>query len=456
MADQTTETATPAAESPTQKGSEFSKPTGAGDDALWEKHFGKDAKEPKGKSEKGSGREPTDKAERATKPKDSSTSTKDAAAKPSAAPTKDSPKSTSASAGDKSSTPKDTKSPKKDAESEATGQKTAEDKTPADPEEPSKKAKDLYAEAKKAEDPREARKLYKRAMKEAFGEVPEEFDDSRYAAVRKERKAANAALDEKAQKNEGRFKEAVEKLKPAIYVMRQLEGSGLADKLTVPMVEKTLHVMKALRALEDGDFTQLAEVVSRASGVDHDEAMKRFVRGVKVSPEGKAARQQAEQAQRDNLALKERLALLERQLEQGKTEQTEAQKKAERERQQTENRSRWIEDISSELDGHAVLQLPRGAERVLAYLIRTANPQTKAPRYSFEDAANRIVASERKRLQGSRHLLDEGEAPAPRTETRRLSSVSRAETADAGLANQSPEARFDYFFEKNMATGRRR
>ena len=73
-----------------------------------------------------------------------------------------------------------------------------------------------------------------------------------------------AALDAQAQKNEGRIKEAAEKLKPAIYVMRQLEGAGIHDKLTVPMVERAVSVMKALRSIEDGDYTQLAEVVSRA------------------------------------------------------------------------------------------------------------------------------------------------------------------------------------------------
>ena len=447
-ADSNTETA-PAAESPVQRGSEFSKPTGVGDDALWEKHFGR-----------GSGGD--------AKPKDDSRKPAKDNAKP---PSKSTPDAT-AGKSEKPSTPKDAKpektpekTPAKDGKAkedstESTGRKTVEkddaDKD-TDPEAPSKKAKDLYEEAKKAEDPREARKLYKRAMKEAFGEVPEEFNDARYADVRKERKAAKAALDEQANKNEGRIREAAEKLKPAIYVMRQLEGAGLSDKLTVPLVEKAVGVIRALKRLEDGDYEGLAEVVSRATGVDADEAMKRFVRGVKVSPESRAARAQAEQAQRDNQALKERLALLERQLQEGTNAQTEAQKKQERERAQSENRSRWIDDITSELDGHAALKLPRGAERVLAYLIRTANPQTKSPRYSFEEAANRIVAAEKKRVQEARHLLDEGEPPpAPPGNTRRLSSVSRAETADTGIRNPDPDARFSEIFDKHAAGGRRR
>ncbi len=463
MADSNTETATTPSESGVQKGSEFSKPQGAKDDEVWAKHFGKEAK--------GSSKEPTKKAERSTKPKsDEPARSRDSSS--------ESKKPAASTTTDKSSSPKDTKSTKaessesskgkdktpgksepkssKDAASEATGQKTA-DKADAetDPEAPSKKARDLFEQAKKTEDRREARKLYKRAMTEAFGEVPEEFDDHKYAAVRTERAAAKAALDEQGKKNEGRINEAVEKLKPAIYVMRQLEGSGLADKLTVPMVERAVSVLKALRSLEDGDFTQLAEVVSRAAGVDHDEAMKRFVRGVKVSPEGRAARQAAEQAQRDNQTLRQEMDQLRKQLTERDTAQTEAQKTAAHEQAVAEHRARYIEDIESELDGHAVMKLPRGAERVLAYLIRTANPQTKSPRYSFEEAANRIVAAEKKRLQGARHLLDDGDERSPAEPQRSVRSVPRGETADVGLHKESPEASFDRIFHKVMGGGRR-
>lgn len=448
------ETATPAADSGVQKGSEFSKPTGAKDDEVWARHFGKEAKEPKGKAKDSSATSERPRDSLAKPSKSEASSKEKTPASSDSAGSKDKPKDSSSKPSPTESKSEATKKPptkseKISAESEATGQKTAE----TDPEAPSKKAKDLYEEAKKSEDPREARKLYKRAMKEAFGEIPEEFDDGKYGAVRRERAAAKKVLDEQGQKNEGRINEAVEKLKPAIYVMRQLEAGGIADKLSVPLVEKAITVIRALKGLEDGDYTGLADVISKASGVDPDEAMKRFVRGVKVSPEGRAARAQAEQAQREAAETRAQLVALQRQLQERDTSQTEAQKKLAHETAVAENRARYIEDIQSELDGHPALKLPRGAERVLAYLIRTANPQSKSPRYSFEEAANRIVVAEKKRLQDARHLLDDGEDP-PAPAARRLSSVARTETADVGVRNESPEAAFERVFAKHSG-GRR-
>lgn len=435
------ETATPATEtSEGSRGSEFSKPTGAGDEALWAKHFGKDAQEPKSKS-------PSAKS-KSEKSSDGERSSKGDAEARSEATTKTSRESTS---GKEQSTPKDTKSPKKDDASEATGQKTADKEL--DPEAPSRKAKDLFQQAKKTEDRKEARKLYKRALVEAFGEVPEEFDDKRYVAVRTERAAAQKVIDEKAKKVEDRITEARTKLQPAIYVMRQLEGSGLADKLSVPFVERAVHVMKALQSLEGGDFTQLAEVVARASGVDHDEAMKRFVRGVKVSPEGKAARAAAEEARREAAETRAQLVALQKQLQERDTTQTQAQTKAEQQRKAEAHRAQYLDDMTAELDGHPVLQLPNGAKRVLAYLIRTATPN-KTARYSFEEAANRVVAHEKKRLEGARFLVD-GDPPPARSEPRQIRSVGRTEIADAGVRSHDPEARFNEIFDRHAPKQRR-
>ncbi len=447
-------------------GSEFSKPTGVNDEALWEKHFGKGSKEPEKSSKSRESRSSSETrsdgdggGSRAGKDPErkrgeSSKSTTDESKPSSDKRPKDS--SEREPSKPKESKSKDDKTDSSKAETKAKTEKADKDSEdpPADPEAPSKKARDLYDAAKKADDPKEARKLYKRAMKEAFGEVPAEFDDSQYAAVRRERRAAKAALDAQAQKNEGRIREAAEKLKPAIYVMRQLERAGIDDKLTVPMVERAVHVLRALRSIEDGDYTQLAEVISRAAGVDHDEAMKRFVRGVKVSPEGKAARQAAEQAQREAQALKERLAAMERQLQERDSQQTEAQKKAERERQVAEHRQNYLDQIETDLEGHPVLKLPRGRERVLAYLIRTADPKLRAPTLSFEQAANRIVAAEKRRLQEARALEDD-EPPATREQPRRLTDVSRSETVESGLRKESAEQVFDRLWDKH-AGGRRR
>jgi hypothetical protein len=446
-------------------GSEFSKPTGVNDEALWEKHFGKGAKEPEkpAASKRGQDKDSKKEATGSSESRETPAKERKSSAEKSERESKASSKSGSEKSEPSTKQSDERKPPESSSSKDTKSKPSAESKTdkdsekgdaPADPEAPSKKARDLYDAAKKADDPKEARKLYKRAMKEAFGEVPAEFDDSQYAAVRRERKAAKAALDAQAQKNEGRIKEAAEKLRPAIYVMRQLEGAGIHDKLTVPMVERAVSVMKALRSIEDGDYTQLAEVVSRAAGVDHDEAMKRFVRGVKVSPEGKAARQAAEQAQREAQALKERLAAMERQLQERDSQQTEAQKKAERERQVAEHRQSYLEQIETDLEGHPVLKLPRGRERVLAYLIRTADPKLRAPTLSFEQAANRIVAAEKRRLQEARALEDDA-PPATREQPRRLTDVSRSETVESGLRKESAEQVFDRLWDKH-AGGRRR
>ena len=461
-------TSAPAGGDSQSSGTEFSKPTGVNDGDIWEKHFGKGAKDPEKPTSSKRGSETGSKAKETTGSRESR-ETPEKERKGSTGKSERESKASSKSGSEKSepsTRPSDeskeressssSKDPKPKSDASKTDKDSEKDDDPADPEAPLKKARDLYAEAKKAADPKEARKLYKRAIKEALGELPPEFDDGQYAAVRRERKAAKAALDEQASRNETRIKDAAEKLKPAIYVMRQLEGAGISDKLTVPLVEKAIGVIKALRHIEDGDFTQLAEVVSKAAGVDHDEAMKRFVRGVKVSPEGRAARQAAEQAQRENRALQERLANLEKQLQERDTAQTESAKKAERERQQAEHRERYLEQIETDLDGHPVLKLKNGRERVLRYLIRTADPKLRSPTVSFERAANIIVASERRRAREAQALDTDGEEAPSREEPRRLRDVSRGETVDSGVRSESAEQAFDRIFSKHSTGGRRR
>jgi len=453
----TTATEAPAsgdtAPSKSERGSEFAMPTGVKDAEIWDKHFGKAAEKEKGKGPSKTSPKP------GAKPANDSERSK-SASKPSA---EASPKK-SAAEKPESSTPK--ASPSKSAETASSkADKTAEEPETddaTDPEAPIKKARDLYAEAKKAEEPKEARRLYMRAMKEAFGEIPEEFNDTRYAAVRRERKTAHAELDAKAQKNEQRIHEAAEKLKPAIYVMRQLEGAGVADKLTVPLVERAITVVRALKDLENGDYTQLAAVISKATGVDPDEAMKRFVRGVKVSPEGRAARAAAEQAQQRAAAAEQRMAELERRLAERDTAQTEAQKRAEHERRVTETRAAYVESIESELEGHPVLKLKNGSQRVMRYIIRTADKTLKAPRFSFAQAADRIVRAERARAAQAAAAFGEADvddAPAPPAPPARrgVAHIPRSARTEAGTADASPEASFARIWDKHrgQAGGRR-
>jgi len=464
----TTATEAPAsgdtAPSKSERGSEFAMPTGVKDAEIWDKHFGKAAE--KDKAKPGAKRASSSES---SKPgsKPSGDSSRPAASKASSKTSSDgtsdrerSSKPPAPDAAAKPSTPKASPSKSAETDSSKAEPKAEEPDEATDPEAPIKKARDLLAEAKKAEDPKEARRLYKRAMKEAFGEVPEEFDDSRYAAIRRERKTAHAELDAKAQKNEARIHEAAEKLKPAIYVMRQLEGAGVADKLTVPLVERAITVVRALKDLENGDYTKLAECISKATGVDPDEAMKRFVRGVKISPEGRAARAAAEQAQQRAAAAEQRMAELERRLAERDTAQTEAQKRAEHERRVTETRAAYVESIESELEGHPVLKLKNGSQRVMRYIIRTADKTLKAPRFSFAQAADRIVRAERARAAQAAAAFGEADdaapEPAPAPARRGVAHIPRSARTEAGTADASPEASFARIWDKHRGAGGRR
>lgn len=486
MADSGPSAAAPASSAPSTANAdyakEFSKPVGKTDGDVWDKHFGKEAVA-KDKSEKSSRRASADgksdskhseassskaSKESASPSERSSKGSSTSTSKPSESSTKESKdKSPSETASSKSP---DTKSASKSATApasktdstttEQTTDEAEEGKSGAAPASSKAKHRDLFEQAEKATDPSEARRLYKQAMREAFGKVPDAFREETYVAVRKERQEAEAKIKAAAQKNEDRIKEAVERLTPAANVMRALNDAGLGQ-LSVPMIQRAIHVMQALRAVEDGDYTQLGEVVSRAAGgLPHDEVMKLYTRGVKVSPASSAARRAAEEAARKAEQAQARVQELERQLkaqqEERQVQQTEAEKRA----AQEQARNEWLDKIETELDGHPVLKLPRGKERVLKYLITTADKTLRAPKYSFEQAADRIVAHEKRRRAETAHLEDGGEeresAPA-RTETR-ARSLGRAETRDGGMRDESPEASFDRIYRKHAqsAGGRRR
>lgn len=468
MADTETATSTPSpsggGSGAQQAGTEFSRPQGVEDDAIWEKHFGGEkGKDSRSRSGKPKSDESSKSDKSGSRSGERSSSTKPDTAspsKPKASKSKDekddsSEKDTKADTGKGKTEPKPSKSPDKTADTE-------KDETEPDPDKPedaevSARAKELFAEAKASKDPKEARRLYRRAMKEAFGEVPEEFDDRKYYLVRKERAAAQAAIDEKAAKNEGRIREAAERLRPAIGVMQMLEKAGIAERLTVPLVEKAIHVLKALRSLEDGDFTQLGEVVARASGCDHDEAMKRFIRGVKVSPEGRAARAAAQQAEERAARAEARLVELEKRLTDGETARTKAETDAQRKQALAERRAQYLDDLQTDLADHPVLKLQRGAERVMAYLIKTADRKLRAAKYTPQQAADRIVAYERKRAREAAALDTEGEevaaTPTPRS-TRgngsgTVRSLPRSEQRENGVASESAEASLDRIIRKH-------
>jgi hypothetical protein len=443
---------------------EFSQPTGVKDDAIWSKHFGKDAKaspgKTDGKSASGKGKDaPTPKPSSKTgTPERSSSSSESRSASASEDGDKDkssTSKESKSKASDSSKTDKDhTKTEKAKPGSEQTekadktGGKSAQTAEESEPGE-SASAKDLYAKAKAATDKREQRRLYREAMQSAFGEVPDEFNDGKIQAFREWRDKEQAKVAEASKKLDGRLNQAVEELKPAITVMRELAAAKLADKLTLPMVQRSIEVMRCLRDLEDGDFTSLGELVSKASGKGVDEALKLFVRGTKVTPEGKAARALAKAAEERAAQAEQRIADLERKL----TEKEQVTTQAEAERAARARHSAFVEEITADLDDHPVLKLKNGAERVARYLIRTADKVLKTPRYSYEEAADRVVAAEKKRVAEARFLIDgEGDgAPEPRAAGGGGgSNVPRRETREGGLRSEAPDQAFERIFNKHM------
>lgn len=444
---------TPATESTAEQPNDLSKPVGINDSATFDKYFGKDSK-------LWDGDKPKEKSSSSTGSKQSGgKDSKSESAKPST-DTK-APRDTS-----KDSKGKDSKVDSKDTKSESKhppkdkAEPPKETQTETDDEGTSSKAKDLFAKAKAATDTREGRKLYRQAMKEAFGEVPDEFNDQKWAAARQKREADSNVIKKQAANLEANVAAAQKKLTPAINVMTRLVNAGMTRKLADgsfepidgALVDQSIRVMRGLRQLRDGDFTILGQLVADASGVDQEEAMKRFVRGVKASPEGRAARAAAEAAERRAAETERKLAELQRQLEAEKTAKATQQTKAEQDAEQAAARANYLESIELELEGHPVLKLPRGKERVFNYLLKTANKVTRAPRYSKERVADLIVASERKRLAAARDVLEPGEEPAP---VQRLRTPSRSDTAEPGHVPESPEASFERIWARRQAGGRR-
>lgn len=291
-------------------------------------------------------------------------------------------------------------------------------------EEPSDAAKKKYAEAKKAKDPKTARKLYREAVVAAFGEVPDEFNDAKFAAARiaNEKRTAEHAkreseLEERERNVEANANNWIQKLTPAINVLRALQ-----------------------QIRQSGDFSTFGELVAQALEMPVDEALKHFVRGTKVTPEQLAMREQRRQAQAAEAAREKRIKELETKLEERDASRAEAEKAKRIEAK----RAAYMEELGATLADHPVLKIERGLQRVYRVIANSYDKVLKAPRRSPEQAADMVVASERRRLQKARHLLDEGERSAPAAATAPPRSVGRTETVDTGTQrSESPEAAFD-------------
>lgn len=472
MAD-TTATTTETTSGDTSHPSEFSQPVGVNDGDVFDKFFGEDSDlwDKNGKLKEGSSpklkketstsadskrgsdsekkradskKEPEPKADKKTDASRESESRERSSKKEASSKEE----STDSSRDTGQSKQKESKSQKTDDESEAT-----------DP-------KKTYAEAKAATDRRTQRRLYKKAMEQAFGEVPEEFDDRKWAAAREKREKDTSELAKREESLKTRLNTSVQRLTPAITVMKKLMGAGFAhvdpktntvtNNVQAHAIDQAIEVMKALREIENGDFTVLGDIIAKASGVDRDEAMRRYVKGVKVSPEGRASRQAAEQARQKAEAAEARIAALERQLQDKDRGLTEQQKQAQAQERARAAHNDWLGRITEELGDHPVLKLENGAARVLRYLKKTAHPTLRSPTKTFEEAADIIVESERRRLKAARDLLEPEGNTQPANRVQRVPANSRNDQADSGNVPDSPEASFARIFDKHMAGGRRR
>jgi hypothetical protein len=464
-----TPTATPDApsgESPASSyNEEFSHPVGKDDAARWDKYFGKDAKWPTEGEDRGRGKTDREKSEKSTagsaskdrdsKPKKDAT---ESSSKPSkkAEPASSEKREPSEKPTAKDSTSKDRASDKPEASlktkpetesspsTESTGRKTAEEQDAA---EPSRKARETFEKAKAEQDIPTKRKLFRQAMIEAFGEVPDEFNDAKLASIRKRHADTERQLSQQKQQNESRIQDAVKQLQPAIAIMRKVKDAGLGD-YTMAQLDHAVEVMAELRRLEQGDYTGLAQLVSKAAKTDPEEAMKRFVRGVKVSPEGQAVRAAAKAAEERAARAEQQVQELARRLQEREQQQTKAQQDQERRAKVEARRAEYTSEVESELEGHPVLKLDRGLQRVVAQLIKTADPKTRTARYSPTRVADAIVDAEKKRAARVAALESGDEEPPARSGTR-TPSVTRRDSAENGVPNPDPMARFEEIWEKH-------
>lgn len=347
--------------------------------------------------------------------------------------------------------PKDGKAPKAKDEPAPKVEKEPEPDTEDQPDEPdepnepeaqaTKKARELFEKAEKSKNPVEARRLYKQAMREAFGKVPEAFNDARYAAARQADRAReaehakkDAELEEKATNVETSAKKWVEQLRPAY------------------------HVMDALRKVANGDWGALGDVIERAApGVTRDEAIKRFVKGIKETPEQVHARRNSQRQQQVESDALRRVAELEKKLE----EKDKAKENEARRARAAAKREAYQSELTEELADHPVSKLPGGVVRVLKLLVKTADPKLRTPTKTPEQAADIIYALEKRRLKALRAAIpDDGESPrAPATrEDTRAPAIPRSQTTHAGgVVPYDPDAAFDKLWSKhNPPKARRR
>lgn len=420
MADTTATTATTETSEPSNFGGGVKRHTGNGemspeDSKVWEKHFGGPDRELEDEpAEKKPAKKPAAKTEAKEE------------AKPKA------PKKDEKPAAKEEAKPAAKVEAKEDPEEEE-----------AETEEPDSltKAREKFKQAKKAKDTREARKLYREAMKEAFGEIPEEFNDARFATARdadrkraeetkKEREtiaSERAAVETEKRNVEANAAAWVEKLRPAFRIHKRLEN---------------------IRTTQD--FTDLGAWMGEALELPPDEALKRFTRGFRGTPESAQARAAKAAAEEAKRASDERIAALEKRLAERDSKVEQETKLAKREAARAE----YLEQLETDLAEHPITKVRNGFKRVLDLVIKTADKKLKAATLTPEQAADRIVAAERRRVKAHLALVegerpDTEEQPAPRT-------VPRSQQASnaRGQGEWNPDEAFDRIWKKNRAEDR--
>jgi hypothetical protein len=198
-----------------------------------------------------------------------------------------------------------------------------------------------------------------------------------------------------------------------------------------PRLQPAVKILKMIEAYKAGDYATYAEILKESTGESLDISTKKLLHGTKESPDSKRLR--AELAERDK-----RLAELERRLEeQGKAKQGEQQRQT-----QEQAVARYCEQIRDELDDHPVTKLKGFERKVLAVQKKSYDPTLKAFRVSIEQAADKVVRIERRRLEELKALEEDEPAPKVRerqereSTTSRVFSLNRAESREGGAVDE--------------------
>lgn len=185
-----------------------------------------------------------------------------------------------------------------------------------------------------------------------------------------------------------------------------------------PKLQPAIRVMKAMDAFAKGDVGALREVIEAGTGQPLDKGTKMLVQGTKTS----AAEQR----------LNAKIADLEKKLETKESQETEQQTAARREAAVTKH----LENLTEELEGHPVTKLKGFEKKVFAVQRKSYDPKLKAFKLSPEEAANKVVRIEKRRLAELR-ALDEDEptkpaATKPKAEGARVFALNRGDSSESG------------------------